>query len=107
METILTIGGDSYLLPKSEDVSKVLEMLQGVTKVRNKTIYGPDGELCYDEQFYRTAEVLEPRPLQFRVELLHDNNVMSQKAFAELEAETKKRIAALPPAPAKELAERS
>jgi hypothetical protein len=97
MKTILSIGGDRYLIPRPADVSKILDLLQGVTEVRNRTIYGPEGKLQYDDQFYTNREVLDDRPARFRVELVHDDEVCTGAEFAALEAETKARIAALPP----------
>lgn len=98
MKTILTIGGDRFLIPKSTDVSKLLDLFQGSTEVRNKTIYGPEGELQYDRKFYQSKDVVEDRPTKFRVEIVHDDDVCTEKEFADLEAETEKRIAALPKA---------
>jgi len=96
MKTILTIGGDRYLLPKQADVSKILDLLQGVTEVKSKRTYGPDGSLRYDDRFHMEREVLSERPTKFRVELVHDDDICTSAEFAKLESEIQERIAALP-----------
>lgn len=95
MKTILTIDGTSYLLPRAAEVSKILDLLQGVMEVKSQTIYGPDGDKHYDREFYQNKEVVADHPARFRVELVPDGEVCTIKEFAALKAETEQRIAAL------------
>lgn len=97
MKTILTIGSDRFLIPKSTDVSKLLDLFQGLTEVRNKTIYGPDGKKQFDREFYQNKDVLSDRPTKFRVEVVHDDDICTTAEFEALEEQTRQRIAQLPP----------
>lgn len=106
MKTILTIGSDRFLIPKSTDVSKLLDLFQGLTEVRGKTLYGPQGKLQFDSDFYLNRDVLADRPTKFRVEIVHDDEVCTSAEFAALEAANQRKIAALPKeVPEPELAE--
>jgi hypothetical protein len=99
MKTILTIGSDRFLIPKSTDVSKLLDLFQGLTEVNSKSIRGPEGKLEYDSEFYKSCDVLSDRPTKFRVEVVHDDDICTRAEFEKLEKETQKRIAALPKEP--------
>ena len=56
MKTILNIGGNAYLLPKTSDLNKILELLEGIQPVRNEMLWGPD-KACYAEPYYLSRMV--------------------------------------------------
>ena len=83
MKAILTIGGESFLIPKTTDLNKILELFQGARTVRNESIYGPD-KARYEEPFYVNRTVAAAREAKVRVELLHDDEVVSHAEWAAI-----------------------
>jgi hypothetical protein len=87
MKTLLGIDGETYLLPETKDLAKVLEVLKGITPVRHRTVYGPEGENRYSEAHgYCTKEVLDPQPARLRVEIVMGEDVVTQSDFDRLTA---------------------
>lgn len=85
MKTLLGINGETYLLPETKDLAKVLEVLKGITLVRNKTVYGPDGDNRYSEAHgYCVKEVMAASPAKIRVEIVTDGDVVTQEEFNRL-----------------------
>lgn len=86
MKTLLSIGGETYLLPDKKDMAQVLETLKGITPVRSRTLYGPDGENRYSEEHgYCNKFVTAENQAKIKVELVLDDEVCTGKQFTELE----------------------
>lgn len=89
MKTLLTIGGEAYLLPEQKNLAIVLETLKGITAVKQRTIYGPDGEHRYDEECgFLHAQVLDKNQSKIGVSIVLDDEVLTAAQFkaAELKA---------------------
>lgn len=96
MKTLLNIGSETLLLTiqKPEQVGELLALLRGSTPTRSKTIYGPEGELKYDHEFYRSVEVLGNREMTFSIQQIHDDDVVSAMQLEVLQKESASRGAA-------------
>lgn len=93
MKTILTICGESLLIPHTEG-SQLLNALKGAVRVHRATCYGPD-EHRYDEDWgYAEALVAEGHPARMRVELVPDGEVLNQAEWTAAEAAAAKLAAA-------------
>lgn len=92
MKTLITIGGDQYLIPKTTDLNKILDLFQGITRVRNEALHGPDSAR-YQSEWYQSKEVLDARPEKVRVELVHDDDVVTQAEFAAIKEAHEKKVA--------------
>lgn len=79
MKTLLTIGGQTYLLPDSADAATVLKQLVGAVRVNNRTHYGP-GETTEERygEGYFSAQVAELTRSGVRIELVDNDEVLSQ-----------------------------
>lgn len=81
MKTLLGINGETYLLPETKDLAKVLEVLKGIRPLKGRTNYGPDGDHRYDEAHgYLRKDVVQP-PARLRVELVADEDVVTDQEF--------------------------
>jgi len=92
MKTLLTIGGQQYLIPKTTDLNKLLDLFQGVTRVRSETLYGPD-DAKYQSDWYVNKEVMDARQEPVRVEIVHDDDVVTAAEFEAVKATHEKRCA--------------
>jgi hypothetical protein len=92
MKTLLTINGEKYLIPKTTDLSKVLDLLQGIQRVRSETLYGPD-DARYQSDWYESKEVLDLRREKVRVEIIHDDEVCTRAEFEIIKAAHEKKLA--------------
>lgn len=99
MKTLLTIGGDTYLLPDTADAATILKQLNGAVRTTSETHYGPDNAR-YDGEHYFHACVKEDVRASIRLELVDDAHVLSRKDWdarcsaADLKAQNKDRVAA-------------
>jgi hypothetical protein len=91
MKTILTLNGNSFLIPNTKDITKLLEAFQGCTAVQSQTLYGPEGPARYDSAFYVSKYVQEVRPQPIRVEVVHDEEVVSWAEWESYKASHAKR----------------
>lgn len=92
MKALLTINGDSYLIPKTTDLNKIIDLFQGVQRVRQKDLWGPDSAR-YEDGLHVSREVLADAPERVRVELVPDGDVVSRAEWDALEAAHAKRVA--------------
>lgn len=92
MKAILTIGGESYLIPKTTDLNKILDLFQGVTRVRGENLWGPD-DARYTDGFSISREVLDVQQSKIRVELVLDEDVCSAGEWQLLKDDHEKRVA--------------
>ena len=100
MKTILTIGGQSYLLPDAADAATVLKQLNGAVRLDDATHYGPD-EDRYGDGYFR-AEVKRTERERVRVELVDADELFSpaewEKRCKEMDAQIAAKAKGLPKA---------
>ncbi|MEI6076732.1 MAG: hypothetical protein WCS94_14210 [Verrucomicrobiota bacterium] len=97
MKTILTIGSDSYLVPQTTDLNKILDLFQGMKCVRNESLYGPD-KARYEEPYYINRMVTEDHDTEVSVALIHDSKVVSRRSWNLTVEEHNAACAAFKPA---------
>lgn len=96
MKTLITVGNDTYLLPTTADIAKVIELMRGLRRVQSETIYGgpSDEERWKDECGYRNANVVEARTERLRVEVVDDKDLVERAEWDTLKAATAEKIEA-------------
>lgn len=93
MKTLLTIGSETYLTSES-DLAKLLALTKTLTRVKERVLYGP-GEKTgtrYDEELgYCRRQVAAQESERIRIEVVRDEEVVTEDEFNRLQAETEKR----------------
>lgn len=84
MKTILSINGESYLIPKTTDPAKVLELLSGARKLRSEAHYGSEEHKYEEEHGYFDRKVAAEHPAKMSVELVLDDEVCTRQEFEAL-----------------------
>ncbi len=93
MKTLLTIGDTTYLMPDNTDPAKVLSLFAGMKATEDRHEWGPD-EARYNDDLRLNKRVQSERASRVRVELVNDDDVVTEKEWKELAADRAKREAA-------------
>lgn len=95
MKTLLTIAGNTYLLPTGADAATILKQLSGAVRLKEETHYGPGDATStrYGDEYF-SARVLGDRRESVRVELVDEADVCSQHAWEQRCAASNARIEA-------------